>query len=118
MSRPDLEAINARCEAATGGDWTYSIDVETEKPCTLFSDFDGDEIDIAVFETWDATGYDEEMLGNAQFIAHARKDLPDCTAEIERLRKACRMAYQGLYTYDDEASQKAIALIDTLETGP
>lgn len=42
----------------------------------------------------------------------------DCIAEIEQLKKACRMAYQGLCTYDDEAAQDAIAFIDTLETDP
>ena len=39
-----------------------------------------------------------------------------CLDEIERLKEACRMAYQGLCTDDEEAQQEAIALIDALET--
>ena len=102
MTPERLQEIKARCEAATSGEWSYSIDVETEQPRTLFSDFEGNEIDIAVFETWDATGYDKEMLGNAQFIAHARQDLPDCLKEIGRLKGKAQAILDECHTNSDE----------------
>ncbi len=66
MSRPDLKAINARCEAAHKGPWRARYD----------------------------------------FIAHAYVDLPDCTAEIERLQRAVEASKQCCAINKDECDEE------------
>ncbi len=97
MTPKQLEQIKARCEAATEGPW---FDAGNK----IGADGHG----IAEVE------FDEQA--DMDLCVHARQDLPDCLDEIERLEKACRMAYEGLCTGDPEAEQNAIAFIDTLET--
>ena len=93
MNQERFKEIRARCNAATGGIWDYSVDSVDGRPRTLAAIVDGEDFDIAIFEQWDASPYEEEMVANADFIAHARQDLPDCTAEIERLQGMVKAAY-------------------------
>ena len=90
MTPERLKQINARCEAATEGPWKIGHRLYDDGavmcrcapgPCT--PDADG-KIKGNLFNANFAIGHREN--DNA-FIAHARQDLPDCTAEIERLQK-------------------------------
>ena len=69
MTQPlDLDAIEARAQAATPGPWTVSEDYD----------------DILDAEGGQLASYWMEVDG--QFIAHAREDVPAMAAEIRRLR--------------------------------
>lgn len=83
-----LAEIKARREAATVGEWTYSVDSVDGRPCTLSSTHDGEEVDIAVFEQWDASIYEEEMKANAEFLFNAPTDTDALIAEVGRLKEA------------------------------
>lgn len=92
ITQKELDKIRAAAKDTTGGDWTYSVDSETGMAATLFSNFEGEEIDIAVFEEWDAEDSKEEMLANARFLSNAKSTiLAMCDAleakgkEIERM---------------------------------
>jgi hypothetical protein len=66
----DLDAINARCKAATSLPWTSQPydDLWEVTPVAGGQDY-------GVFEEADA-----------EFVAHAREDIPALIAEVERLR--------------------------------
>lgn len=71
MTAKQLDEIKARAEAATQGPWTFDAN------CTLSSE--RSEILHA-----GETGF--VASANAEFIAHAREDIPALLAEIERLQ--------------------------------
>lgn len=78
----DLDAIKARCKAATPPPWT-----------NLLYDSDDDLWEVAPV----AYGQDYGVFGkaDADFVAHARKDVPMLVAEIERLRLILEQASAG-----------------------
>ena len=71
--KPDLDAIRARCDAATPGPWTYDeagyVDVGLPRSRS-----------IAIGIEIDATA-----KSDGDFIAHARTDIPALLAHIEEL---------------------------------
>ncbi|MCL2223592.1 MAG: hypothetical protein FWB96_01345 [Defluviitaleaceae bacterium] len=82
-SRVDIDAIRARCEAASPGKWSYfpkpkykehhvSIPPNPPGPGLL---------NLALFPDGCPTGQ-----ADAEFIAHAREDIPALLREVERLR--------------------------------
>ena len=84
MTPDELKAIKARCEAATEGPWRAIRDTGVRN--------DGGYVVFSKAKPSHYLGQDEryereigEWHGNLEFIAHARKDLPDCIAEIEQL---------------------------------
>ena len=76
MTRPDMDAIRARCDAATPGPWTYDeigyVDVGLPRSRS-----------IAVGIEIDATA-----KSDGDFIAHARTDIPALLTYIEELERA------------------------------
>ena len=72
MTKDQLKAMNARCEAATGGPWIIGVRLDSAG-WPLFSIRDLESIG------------EKEYDANALFIQNARQDLPDCIAEIGRL---------------------------------
>ncbi len=74
LTQERLTEIEARYKAATDGPWIMDagghINDKTETR------------NLANTNSYRDTNY----LSNAAFIAHARQDLPDCLAEIKRLR--------------------------------
>jgi hypothetical protein len=79
----DVAAIRARCEAATDGPWL--IDSLESGEYGLFIDRDPDAERLGCGGRQVAGWLTE---ANAEFIAHARADLPAALDEIERLRAA------------------------------
>lgn len=78
MNTEQLAEIKARCDAATPGTWDYEA----------FTDSDyGEGYEVASPEDhhWIAQCLVER---NADFIAHARADIPALLSEVERLRTA------------------------------
>jgi hypothetical protein len=86
----DLDAIRARAEAATPGPWLHGDEYE---PGNLY------EHEVLMSEDLPVIEMDSDVQGsaNAAFVAHARTDVPDLLAEIERLRAEAdeRDAYLG-----------------------
>ena len=100
MTRPDLDAIRARCEAATRGPWIVStltfpngntvvesIAGVSEPQWSDYGDGEGEWFTdrLTLVET-DAGVYGPTMP-DAQFIAAARTDIPALLAYIDELER-------------------------------
>jgi hypothetical protein len=83
----DLDAIRARVDNATEGPWVaHSGYVETVP-----------EFDLHRFDIMGETISQSAESRDAEFIAHARTDVPALLAEVERLRNAaCDLLDEGL----------------------
>jgi hypothetical protein len=81
MTNEELDAIEARAFAATAGPWVYQIDERGgPRACVRERGFaDGTPGNRFIFDVMPAT---------AEFIAHARADVPRLVAEVRRLRDA------------------------------
>lgn len=78
----DREAIKARVEAATRGPWVSPWDDPDPDAAALRTE-DGLEV-VGVLQ-YDAHPYLAVLAADADFIAHAREDVPKLIAEVERL---------------------------------
>jgi hypothetical protein len=92
MSDLDLDAIKVRCEAATPGPWE-TADQWSSTP---------GRVNVNAFRhperrgshraaTWEECGGEriaETSRANAEFIAHARSDMPALVTEVERMADA------------------------------
>ena len=75
----DLDPIKKRVAAATPGPWAF------DSPTThIVHDLDGQVLDLGAML----------MQEDAEFVMHARQDIPALVAEVERLR--------GTALYPDE----------------
>ena len=85
-----LAAIKERCEKAAEGPWVVD-------PAAL---------GVVLMPAVDnLAGF---IIGrSAEFVAHARTDLPACVAEIEQLREQLRATKQELSAVHSEASEAA-----------
>jgi len=70
-----LDEIHGRCAAATPGPWQMCGN-------DVFSVRDNHMDRVLLFSMTGADGF----RANAEFAAHARQDIPDLLAEVERLR--------------------------------
>lgn len=94
----DLAAIRARTEAATAGPWEAD---------GVEGNLNAPGIRVAEFLSWPEA--------DAQFIAHAREDVPALLAEVERLRgieDTLAMLWERMA--DDERLWKAEALVERI----
>lgn len=80
MTEIDLEAIEARANAATEGPWIIKKSVMAEAEIV---GNDGE----AVVQADGETGVASFELKDGEFIAHARTDIPALIAEVRRLRE-------------------------------
>ena len=74
----DLEAIEARAKAAAPGPWS-----QKPNPFACAPEITNGERDIAKVLLWMGSE-DCEAFKNADFIAHAREDIPALLAEVRR----------------------------------
>lgn len=83
MADIDLDAIRARAEAATPGPWVTDWDAGyvVQSALSLVADVHGEPV-----RADDPLDYDDTGQPDAEFIAHARVDIPMLLDEIERLR--------------------------------
>lgn len=101
MTREEIAAAEARCAKATPGPWEYEPDDEgdsmgwitVQPPC-----------DASPVELFDVRGDSAQQYVNADFVAHARTDLPRALAGnrayldlVERIEKE---AERQQYSYD------------------
>jgi hypothetical protein len=92
MTNEELKAIRDRAEAATPGPWYWEkLDADgwndTEMPCLVSASVEG-VMDFGDCEQYYPTEGSPPNDKDAEFIAHAREDVPKLLAEIERLKEA------------------------------
>lgn len=86
MTKEQIDAIASRAAAAERGPWEVMNGGDNETSTSI----DGPEGDVLIRD-WRGSGYLREEYvwvekPNAEFIAHAREDIPALLAEVERLR--------------------------------
>ncbi|PPG34494.1 hypothetical protein [Rathayibacter sp. AY2B9] len=73
----DLNTIEARAAAATVGPWATFNRFHIEAPSV--------DRNVTQAAEWESSGIEREE--DAEFIAHARTDIPALIAEVRRLRE-------------------------------
>lgn len=81
----NLNKIKARCEAATPGPWTACGEDRGGCKCGFVWEPAGDWTVASCGSDDDFEIPDEVVKANAQFIAHARTDIPALIERIEQL---------------------------------
>lgn len=111
LTNEQLEAIRKRVEAATPGPWNWrKLDgepFETEMPSLVSPE--GDVMDFGYCATFYPVQGTPPEDADAEFIAHAREDVPALLAEIEHLKE---IALDILEDYD-EAKRHLISEVST-----
>lgn len=83
-----LAEIRARAECATAGPWWWDEDRREVRSVNAVDEwghrYDRDESSGPIVET--DMGHYPPYRVDREFIAHARQDVPDLLAEVERLR--------------------------------
>ena len=90
MTQERLDAIQAREAKATAGPWA----IDGPAQCGP-----GDTLTVYPVEDGGALAYVQPSWEDAEFIAHARQDVPALLAEVERLR--------ARLTVDDDMVERA-----------
>lgn len=99
MTRPDLDVIRARCEAAAPAPW-----VRDELEILSYGDAASNRRGMVIY---DEGGHGEE---EAEFIAHARTDIPALLAYIDEL-ESCT-AFTTSYTIGETEWAQRIAVAE------
>jgi hypothetical protein len=91
MDAKRLQEIRERTEAATPGPWKFEIDDTFRKYDFIVRTAydvpsDSPDIEVVIRNHVGKEIGDKDYLSNFEFIAHARQDIPDLVAEVERLR--------------------------------
>lgn len=93
MDQTRLDAIRARCDAATPGPWNagrgdMATIVDGYESKWIYAGENNKYLAVA-------SGYEvndwNEVMDNARFIAHSRADVPDLLAEVARLTAALNL---------------------------
>lgn len=84
MTRPDLDAIRARCDAATPGPWRPDSEQGHGRGVRAIASVAWCPVACAVGKESQSIGR-RDASRNAQFISHARTDIPALLAYIEKL---------------------------------
>ncbi|WP_338461658.1 hypothetical protein V5G20_18060 [Brevibacillus borstelensis] len=79
ITQKELVAIRERAERATPGPWALDYDDESRRPC----------VEAVTVPSWGGGVIVADCAHDvdAEFITHAREDIPKLLAEIERLRR-------------------------------
>ena len=95
MTKPDIEAIRQRCEAATPGPWAITLDLRLiqDKP-----QLPGQNL--------------FKIMDDLRFIAHARTDIP---ALLDRLEKLEAIAVLAAKYLNDDCAMYEVELRDALK---
>jgi len=85
MDKQKLDEIRARCEAATPGPWHY---VSQHKEINeKLMDTDENGAVVGELPNGIAEIYPINRQSNAEFIAHARQDIPDLLSALENAHR-------------------------------
>jgi hypothetical protein len=94
----DLDAIEARAEAATEGPWQYDgMPLREDAEYGHIVTGGGTPGSMREHQIcWVGETLNLRAPEDAEFIAHARVDVPALLAEVERLRAAVRQAFDAV----------------------
>jgi hypothetical protein len=83
-----LVEIEARCAAATPGEWTHNLDLDPPD-AGIEGPGGGTVCHVQEHGNVNTVAWAGEAFrhADARFIAHARQDVPDLLAEVKRLRR-------------------------------
>lgn len=101
MTASEIRAIRERAEKASPAPWRRELVPTTIGSCHKIGPFPSNMRDrlthlCLYVDGSPRTAVAEELAANADFIAHAREDVPALLAEVERLRKALEAASSSL----------------------
>jgi len=85
MTKQEIDTIRERSEKATPGAW--SVDTNEPFSCQINGVFSDSEEKYIFYH--DPDGEDTVNRNNANFIAHARTDIPALLDEVDRLQVEC-----------------------------
>jgi len=105
VTAPDLDAVQARADAATAGPWTVDDDRQTAYPVVRANGRAVAGCPTSGLGKW-------PRLSNAVFVAHARTDVPALVAELRAARGArgqLNDLYEDLEAHDAEVLTGATA---------
>ena len=117
MTPERLAEIRARAEAATPGPWEaedYSTDPGDEGSCITAGEpgtMRQRAVAYAIDYPWTTP---ESCAADATFIAHARTDVPELAAEVERLRVFIRGTRIAALTAERDALARQIERVRAL----
>ncbi|HET7386878.1 MAG TPA: hypothetical protein VFJ19_09485 [Nocardioidaceae bacterium] len=101
----DLDAIRARCDAATAGPWVVRADPLDESLWVEVADPGFRSLARGICSNDDPDSDDSESeRPDLEFMAHAREDVPALLGEVERLR-VVEVASIGAHALLDDAEQ-------------
>lgn len=92
MTSDELDAIEARANAATPGPWNYGFLGDTRRPM-VFYQFGQRALESLAGDVIICKGKHAGGDSNMDFIAHAREDIPALIAEVRRLMDERPRAY-------------------------
>jgi hypothetical protein len=75
----DMDAIRQRCDQATPGPWKSYVEGRDHDSGSSFIMTSGEDIELI-----------RASVADQDFIAHARQDIPQLLAEIQRLKAMIR----------------------------
>lgn len=75
----DMDAIRQRCDQATSGPWKSYVEGRDHDSGSSFIMTSGEDIELI-----------RASVADQDFIAHARQDIPQLLAEIQRLKAMIR----------------------------
>jgi hypothetical protein len=102
LTQAELNAIKERAEKATPGPWVKTFAAGIEIVCD--------------FETKIISDYSGVIrYSDAEFIDHAREDIPKLVAEVERLKSAITEAISDIETISPHEAKKT--LLEAIENG-
>lgn len=98
MNETELELIRARTEKATPGPWQ----VERTEDVWSISAEAGDIVQTVYESDWQYEAGGVQRIGDAEFVAHARDDIPLLLAEVDRLQAKIADAWDEGFKARDE----------------
>ncbi|MEK4178508.1 hypothetical protein NSQ61_02780 [Aeribacillus sp. FSL K6-1121] len=102
LTNEELVAISERAEKASPGPWVKTFATGIEIVCDFETKIISDDSGVIRYS-------------DAEFIAHAREDVPKLVAEVERLREAIIEAIADIETISPHEAKKTLE--EVLENG-
>lgn len=96
MTEQELQAIKERVEKATRGPWKWEQDF---LDCEEF--YSEDEHEIITAGCGQNVGFVHIKGNDAEFIAHAREDVPTLIAEVKRYKELFEICEKGMLKAND-----------------
>ena len=106
-----LDAIRARADAATDGPWLALVDVTAEGDIVwVRAKADDDHVDVTTV-TAPEFAHAGDYMADADFIAHAREDVPRLLAAVDAVLGLCDRYEHADERYNPPTGQQVAAKV-------